>query len=231
MRYLTSRAVVLIGAMLMVFAGGMAAAAELDRDNLIFAGSAESSEIVAIDTRTDRIAMRYSIPARPDLSLVAGDLGRLVTVSGAPVGIHILTVDTGKLVRSIDPGFVVTAIQLSSDGKTLAAAGVGKIAFVDLSAAEITRVQRFDGTASAVVFDQDGGLLLVGDAHRNRIHIMDVGQSRDIDVLDLSTSDAGRRGIGHLARTPGGGTAMAIDGAGVATILDLKVRAAVKRSW
>lgn len=216
-------------ALLMALACGTAAAAEHERDALIFASGLGSNDIVAIDTRTDRIAKRYDLPARPARSLVAGDLGWLVTVSDAPAAIHISNIDTGSLIESIDPGFEVSVVRLSADGTTLAAIGPGKISFIDLATAKIARKQQFDGTPSTVVFDRDGNVLLIGDAVRSRIHIVDVRQSGKVDVLDLSSPGAAERGIGHLARTPGGSTAMAIDGAGVGTILDLDKRIAVKR--
>ena len=198
-------------------------------DNLIFVSSGVSGAIVAVDTTTDAIAARFAAPGVPQLSLATGDQGRLVVVTLHPRGIHLFDLRTGRLVRSLDPGFAPTAAQLTADGAHLAAAGPGEIAILDVPRGEIERTLRFDGTPSALVFDKPGALLLIGDARRARIHITDIRGAGAVRTLPLADDASGGAGVVHLARTPGGETAMAVDARGRATLLDLKTQKIVGR--
>lgn len=70
---------------------------------------------------------------------------------------------------------------------------------------------------------------MIGDAARDRIHLVSAGASGGVSSLDLSDSVAGPQGIIHLARTPGGSTAMAVHASGRATIVDLKSKTILGR--
>jgi YVTN family beta-propeller protein len=199
-----------------------AAAADLDTDRLVFVTGDGSKRVVAIDAGTDTIVKTYEVPDVPQRSVVAGAQQRLVMTTREPGRIHVVDIRSGRFVGSLDLGFAVTAMQLAEDGETIAAAGSGHIAIIDAATAKIERSLSLSATPSAVIFDKKGAYLLVGDADRSRVFRVDVHEPAKADMLDLTASGAADRGIVHIARTPGGGTGMAIDGHGAVTMFDLK---------
>lgn len=215
-------AAIVWGLALVATVAGRADAADRDTDRLVFVTGSGSTRVVAIDAGTDTIVKTYEVPDPPQRSLVAGALQRLVTTAREPGRLHILDTRSGRLLRSLDLGFAVTAMQIAEDRQTIAAAGAGRIAIIDAADASIRRTLPFPATPSAVIFDKKGAFLLVGDADRARVYRVDVQQPSTPDMLDLTTAGAGDRGIVHIARTPGGGTGMAIDGSGAVTMFDLK---------
>lgn len=227
-RFLVCGAITLIG-LFSVCAGAMAGTAVSDSDSLIFATGRGAGEILAIDTRTDAVVARYAVPGRPGKSLAATDLGRLVSVSAETGDLHIFDIADGKPLGAVDPGFKISEIRLSSNGRTLAVAGPDRVAFVDLSRLAVTGEVPHEGISGTLVFDKAGKLLLIASAERGRVDIVDWRRNSIVDSLDVSGSSGGGTGIVHLARTPGGGTAMVVDRAGVATLVDLKKRVIASR--
>jgi hypothetical protein len=198
----------------LIWAVGGAAA---DSDSLIFATGQGSDAIVAIDTTTDAVAGRYSVPGVPGPSMVAGELGRLVSVSRQTGAIHLFDVASGKALGVVEPGFVASEVRLSNDGRTLAAAGPGRVAIVDLAAPAVKAVIPIEGRPSALVFDRNAERLLIAHADAGRFDVADVARGDVVEAIDTGSV----AGVVHLARTPGGSTAIAIDQKGVATLLDL----------
>jgi hypothetical protein len=80
-----------------------------------------------------------------------------------------------------------------------------------------------------MIFDKSGDILLIADARRDRLHLVDRRQEGAIETLDVTGSSSGQSGVAYLARTPGGGTAMAVLPSGEAVIVDLKARTVAKR--
>jgi len=145
----------------------------------------------------------------------------VVTVTAEHPGqIHFLDIPSGRLVRSLDLGFDVTALQLAEDGETIAAAGPGRIAVIDAGTGAVEWARPVPLTPSAILFDKKGGYLLAGDAERARVHRIALHGEAAAGVVDLPSAGAG--GVVHIARTPGGGTGMAVDGRGAVTMIDLK---------
>lgn len=216
-------------ALISVCLGAMAGTAVSDSDSLIFVTGRGAGEILAIDTRSDAVVARYAVPGRPGISLAATDLGRLVSVSAETGDLHVFNIDDGKTLGSVDPGFDISDMRLSIDGRTLAVAGPDRVAFVDLSRLEVIGGVPHEGMPGTLVFDKAGKLLLVANAERSRVDIVDWRRNAIVDSLDVSGSSDGGAGIVHLARTPGGSTAMVVDRAGVATLIDLKKRRVANR--
>jgi YVTN family beta-propeller protein len=197
-------------------------AADRETKRQVFVTGAGSTRIVAIDAETDTIVKSYDVPGVPRRLLVAAALQRLVTATGKPGRVHILDARSGRLLQSLDLGFDVTAMQLAEDGETVAVGGPGHIALIDVRTAGIERTLPISATPSAVLFDKKGAFLLVGDAGRARVHRIALARTAASGVLDLTAGGANGKGIVHIARTPGGGTGMAIDGQGAVTMIDLK---------
>jgi len=200
-----------------------AGAAAADGDSLIFTTGQGSDAIVAIDTTTEGVAGRYRVPGGPGPSLVAGELDRLASVSRKTGAIHLFDIAGGKALGLIEAGFVPSEIRLSGDGRTLAAAGPGKIVLVDLGVPAVKAVVPVEGWPYALVFDRKGEKLLIAQADAGRLDVVDVAQGAVVEAIATGSAGADGPGSGivHLARTPGGSTAMSIDRAGVATLLDL----------
>jgi DNA-binding beta-propeller fold protein YncE len=149
--------------------------------------------------------------------MVAGELGRLVSVSRQTGAIHLFDVASGKALGVVEPGFVASEVRLSNDGRTLAAAGPGRVAIVDLAAPAVKAVIPIEGRPSALVFDRNAERLLIAHADAGRFDVADVARGDVVEAIDTGSV----AGVVHLARTPGGSTAIAIDQKGVATLLDL----------
>lgn len=205
-----------------ISAGAIAGTAEADRDSLIFVTGRGADEILAIDTRADEVVARYAVPGRPGKSVAATELGRLVSVSQTTGKIHLFDIDGGKHLGAVDPGFEISELRLSSDGQTLAVAGPGKVAFVDVARPAMTGQVAIEGTPGALVFDKTGDTLLVANGDQSRVDIVATARFEIVRSLNLSGPADGGPGLVHLARTPGGGTAMAVDRAGTAMLVDLK---------
>jgi DNA-binding beta-propeller fold protein YncE len=182
-----------------------------EAEDLVFATADGSRDIVALDTISDRVVRRYSLPRPPRQVLVAREAGRLVVL------------------HSIEPGFEVYELRLAAGGAILAAGGVGAIAIIDVGRGDVRSQIAIPGKAGSMIFDKGGAFLFVGDAGRDQIHMIDLQRDGNVETLDLDRGTNGRAGIAHLARTPGGSTAMAVDGAGNAVVLDLAARKVAMR--
>jgi DNA-binding beta-propeller fold protein YncE len=196
--------------------------AKTDPDNFVFVGGVASKEIVAIDTRTDRIFARYSVPKSVRFLLVARDQRQLVVVTGSPGQIHFLDIDTAEPVGSVAPGFHVTAIQLAPDGKRLAVSGTNQIVILNLVTLAVERELKLDSAPASILFDKSGEFLLIGDAGRGRIYRANLQNGRGILAIDLDERTGEENSVVHLARTPGGSTGLVLHGTRGASVLDLK---------
>lgn len=202
--------------------------AKTDPDNFVFVGGVASKEIVAIDTRTDRIFARYFVPKAVRFLLVARDQRQLVAVTGSPGQIHFLDIDTADFVGTVTPGFQVTSVQLAPDGKRLAVSGTNQIAIVNLDTLAIERELKLDSTPASILFDKSGKFLLIGDAGRGRIYRANVQNGHEILAIDLGERAGAESSVIHLARTPGGSTGLILHGTRGASVLDLKTNSIAK---
>jgi sugar lactone lactonase YvrE len=212
----------ILGIVLVAATTGRAVADDRDLDRLVFVTGNVSTRIVALDAETDTIFKSYEVPGAPWRSLVARTPQRLVAAVQNPGRIHILDIRSGRLVASLDLGFPIIAIQIAEDGETVAAVGAGRIGIIDAGTASVARTFPFSATPSAVLFDKKGTSLFVGDAERARVHRIELQAPSKAASLDLPATGAGDGGIVTIARTPGGGTGMAVDGRGAVSMFDLK---------
>lgn len=195
-------------------------AAEPDLEKLVFVTGRDTGRIAVVDARTDTVVRSMTAPGVPRRSLFAARRARLVVAIRKAHGVHVFDVAAGRLLSIVDVGFEVKAMKIASDGETVAAAGVRNVAIISIDRMAILKTLLIPAAPGAMIFGRDGKYLLVGDATRARVHAVRLGAAGEPQVIDLGPPGTG--GLVHLARTPGGGTGMAIHGSGEATILDLK---------
>jgi YVTN family beta-propeller protein len=196
-------------------------AAGQDVTRFAFVIGERTSEVVAVDTRTDSVAARLPLSGVPRQLFVIEEARQLAVALGDANALELVDLDVG-LGGLIELGHAADHMQYRPDIGTLAVAGVaaGEITLIDLRERRPRWRQTGLGRPTSMIFG-GGGHLLVADGGSNAIAVVDLAQGA-LDRLDIAAEgneSSGPPGVSHLARTPNGWLGFAVAAAEDAPIV------------
>lgn len=197
-------------------------------DAYVFVAGRGAAEIAVIDTAKDAVSARFRLPGIPRQSILSKDKRRIYAIRQDPPAMMILNLDNGGS-RVIDLDFEPETMQMSPDGEWLAVAGekAGRLVLIGASHGRIVHAAGSDWAPGHMVFDKPGRFLLLADRKAPAVHVIDIPSGRRSKTIAIAMSgkpQAGGHGLMHLAGTPGGDLALALDGRGGATMIDIRAQ-------
>ena len=123
--------------------------------------------------------------------------GDILASSGDSGTIRFWDVDTGELLKTIDPeADTIDAVAFSPDGKTLASTdnnGDGNIRFWDVATGELLKTITVEAGAYSVVYSPDGKTLASGG-----LTTLASGGLGEVSIWDVATGKRLKTFIGHI---------------------------------
>ena len=215
-------ATLVIGMLVLGSMAPAAAAIALDKlSDYAFVASKRSSEIAILSTEDDRIVGRLDVASIPNQVVVSENHRKLVATHSLEQQASLVDLDTGAIATTFDLGFSPDLIQIDDQTGAVAIGGreAGKVTLIALDSEQtLFSIDALEDPTD-LMFDRDGGHLLVAHGHAGIISFFDAAKGTLAKRLTL---EAARQGIVELIRTPGGKTGIALHGeSGLISALDL----------
>ena len=186
-----------------------------------FVASRQSSDIMVLSTKADRVVTKLELPAIPSQMVVSENQRKLIAIHTSLQAVNLVDLDSGVITKTIDLGFEPERLQIDDDANVVAISGLeaGKIVTVSLDREEVMFVLDEIARPTDLMFNRDGRWLYVTEQGAGAISIFDAVSGKRIKRLVL---EAVGDDVVELVRTPGGKTGLALHGeSGLISALDL----------
>lgn len=177
----------------------------------VFIQSLETPDITLVDTSSDKVVGKITMPVQPDQLLVSNPLERIVVAGREAQQVLVYDLVSQSVVQSYDLDHAPDTLVMSPDGFNVIAADAdaGALSVINIAEGYVTgTMDGFDGPAN-IAFSNDSEHAFVSDGSGGAVRVVSVMSGIELDPIRLSlttsaAADADGTGLSALTRTPNG---------------------------